>query len=326
MTDSALSHQSLYWGSRTFAHSAMDAHAKREGEVFILHAGVSIERLAKATLSKTTPYLLLEGKQNENTLLHLAGVRPTKRVRTVGAADAIARLRLMGALSADVELDELIELRNGVAHLDGGDPVTFDIMAVFVRTVNLLLRHMDSDPAVYWGEWVGVVEIAVSEALEKTPREVARKIESARYLLDRRLRGLPEEAREVIYANAGSDGDLPGYGVSMMCGHYSYTSPGECPACGCVGRISTTIPNLGTVPEWAPLSRVFSCPLCGLGISGEEEMLAAGMSNGAFFADAEGCATDLSAKMFSRFIELGFLNAEEVENCILAIRRNGPSS
>ncbi|MGV9255551.1 hypothetical protein [Streptomyces sp. NPDC003697] len=65
MTD-FLSYESLQWGARKFAHTAMDAHSRNDEEVFLLHAGVSIERLAKSALSKHSPFLLLEMKGKED--------------------------------------------------------------------------------------------------------------------------------------------------------------------------------------------------------------------------------------------------------------------
>ncbi|MGW2305001.1 hypothetical protein [Streptomyces sp. NPDC001809] len=187
----------LFAGARKFANSAMEANAESDLEVFLLHAGVSIERLAKATLVDQNPVLLLEMKGKEESLFHLAGVKAATRLRTIGAAVALSRLRSMGVLPPkDEVLDELIELRNGVAHLSGGAEETFEGLAAFVRTTNTLLTHRQKDAGEYWGRWQGAVDIALSEHMEKVEREIAGRIESARYRLSKRMEGcLPRPLR-----------------------------------------------------------------------------------------------------------------------------------
>ncbi|MEJ8643724.1 hypothetical protein WKI68_24835 [Streptomyces sp. MS1.HAVA.3] len=324
MTDSSLSHESLYWGARKFAHSAMAAHAENEEEIFHLHAGVSIERLAKSSLSKKSPFLLLEGKGSDETLLHLAGVRPTKKVRTVGAAQALTRLRIMGALPANSDLDDLIEIRNGVAHLDFAVEEEFDGLAVFVQATDALIAYLDTDRSRYWGEWLGIADITASQALEASAREVARNIERARYRLGQRLEGVPAGAIDIIYANAGSDREEGyGYGLTMMCGLYTFRSPRECPACRCTGRLTVNLPDLGAGPEGAP-TRHFYCPLCRFGAHNEGELLAAGFGADELFLDETGEPVTLTVEMFTQFIQYELLDPQTVSVALLALSaRNG---
>ncbi|MBZ9595682.1 hypothetical protein K7B06_11300 [Streptomyces erythrochromogenes] len=326
MTDSSLSHESLYLGARKFAHSAMAAHAKNEDEIFHLHAGVSVERLAKSTLSKKSPFLLLEGKGSDETLLHMTGVRPTKKVRTVGAAQALTRLRVMGALPVDSKLDDLIEIRNGVAHLDFAVEEEFDGLTVFVQATDALIGYLGSDRSRYWGEWLGIADITASQALEASAREVARNIERARYRLSQRLDGVPDSAVDIIYANAGSarwEGD--GFGLNMMCGLYTFRSPRGCPACRCTGRLNVNLPGLGTGPEGAP-TRYFHCPLCGFDAHNEGELLAAGFGADELFLDAGGQPITLTAAMFAQFIQYELLDPETVSEALRSLNlRNRPA-
>ncbi len=143
--DDSLSFESLFRGARKFARSALEAHGAEEEEVFLLHAGVSVERLAKAALAKKSPFLLMEMKGKDDTLYHLTGVRQAAKLRTVGAGQAISRLRDMAVLpQRDPDLDELIELRNGVAHLMASVDESFDGFTVFCRV-----------PAICWTTWAG---------------------------------------------------------------------------------------------------------------------------------------------------------------------------
>ncbi|MEU6705764.1 hypothetical protein [Streptomyces wuyuanensis] len=273
----AISFSGLYQGALKFAHSAMEANAESDMEVFLLHAGVSIERLAKSVLVDQNPVLLLEMKGKEEALFHLAGVKATTKLRTIGAATALARLRTMNILlPQDKDLDQLVELRNGIAHLTGEAEEAFDGLATFARSTNTLLAHLQIAPAEYWKKWHGAVEIALSEHMERVEREVAGRIESARFRLDKRLAGLPQTAIDLVYANARHNEDGAPYGLRVMCGDVTIRLPYNCPACRCEGTLSLGFPQRRKVPLSAP-SRGFDCPLCWFTVWGDEEMRAIGV-------------------------------------------------
>ncbi|WP_405632406.1 hypothetical protein [Streptomyces sp. NBC_01174] len=159
--ESPVTFDRLYEGAKRFARLAMEAHADEDQEVFLLHAGVSVERLAKAALVLVHPILLTEVDGKDDMLLHLAGAvaKAPARLRTIGASTAIGRLRKMDVLpqkpsSEADDLDGLIELRNGVAHLGTGD--VEDYLATFTATVVKLLRHMRQDRGSFWETWLAL--------------------------------------------------------------------------------------------------------------------------------------------------------------------------
>ena len=311
--DSVLSHFSLYWGARKFAHSAMEAHARDDEEVFLLHAGVSVERLAKAVLAKTTPFLLMELKGNDDTLFHLAGVKEAPKVRTAGASQVIGRLRVMDVLpKKDSDLDELIELRNGVAHLDANSSEAFDGLATFARVSNTLIPHVDMEPEDFWGQWHGAIEIAVSEVLAGVAREVRGRIEQAKNRLSRRLQGVPGDAVEIIYKNANDAAEAGGFGIRAQCGVFSYHSPRDCPACGCTGHLALNIPGVGTTPEGEG-SRSFYCPLCSFMVRGNDELTAAGISPHEPIMNENGEPfTALDHVAFDIYLECGMIDSSDI--------------
>ncbi|MEU1863693.1 hypothetical protein [Streptomyces gardneri] len=284
----AVNFSDLHAGARKFAQSAMEANAESDHEVFLLHAGVSIERLAKATLVNTSPVLLLEMKGKEESLFHLVGVKEATRLRTIGAAAALSRLRTMDILPPkDEVLDELIELRNGVAHLSGGAEETFEGLAAFARATNTLLTHLQKDPSEYWEKWQGAIDIALSEHMAKVERDMAGRIESARFRLSKRLEGLSQETIEMVYANARHNEDGVPYGVSYMCGDFLIKAPRECPACRCEGTLTLGAPNVRTRRPTAP-ARGFSCPLCAFGVWEEDELRAIGIDHEIALLDEDG--------------------------------------
>ncbi|MGW7128859.1 hypothetical protein ACWGIA_11065 [Streptomyces bobili] len=228
--EDSLSFETLLCGARDFAWSALEASSRRQEEVFLLHAGVSIERLAKATLIRKSPFLLMELKGKDDTLFHLTGVREAAKLRTIGAGQAIGRLRDMAVLpQRDPDLDELIELRNGVAHLLASADETFDGLTVLCRVTDQLLGHLDHDQESYWRSWSPLVSITLSDAHEKVEREIARRIEQARHLLKKRFAGLPSETLENYAAVTRSQ--VP-YGLQVSKTHGPKVFiPWKCPAC-----------------------------------------------------------------------------------------------
>ncbi|MGW4516417.1 hypothetical protein ACWEO4_31515 [Streptomyces sp. NPDC004393] len=94
--DDSLSFESFFEGAKKAAHRAMDDHGRTEYDEFALHGGVAFERLAKAVLVSKNPTYLVEMRTgNSDMLLHLGGDLDLegKKVRTVGAKEAIERLR-----------------------------------------------------------------------------------------------------------------------------------------------------------------------------------------------------------------------------------------
>lgn len=145
-------------GAQRFASLAMTARARLDHELFALHAGVAAERLAKAVLAGKNPALLLDmrgGRRSTDMLYHLTGLQAlsAERLWTIGAAEAVSRLRDLEVLPRDPALDRLIELRNGVAHSVGEDVAEEDLLPTFARTVDALLRCAGLDANEFWGEW-----------------------------------------------------------------------------------------------------------------------------------------------------------------------------
>ncbi|MCX5426167.1 hypothetical protein [Streptomyces sp. NBC_00078] len=266
----------LFSGAQRFARSAMDAHANDDEEIFLLHAGVSIERLAKAVLADREPFLLMEMKGSDDVLFQFAGLEEVTKIRTVGAAQAIKRLKRIGVLpqADDPELDELIELRNGVAHLIVAHDESFDALTVFARTTSALLAdswHKRSGRE-YWGPHYDLVQLTLSDALEKASRDFGRLVEKARYRFQERFKGLPYAAQKA-YVETKSV-----WKVGIGPNGRSVLLPRECPACRQCGALITGPPVMvqkGKPAEALPLQ--FVCRVCGVELKTPESLKAAGM-------------------------------------------------
>lgn len=276
----------LISGAKKFAHSALDAHANDDEEIFLLHAGVSIERLAKAVLAKRSPFLLMEMKGNDDALFQIAGLEQATKIRTIGAAQAIVRLKRLGILpqAKDPDLDELIELRNGVAHLLASHDGSFDGLTVFAKATTTLLDAWGEYGAEqYWGPHYRLVDLTLSEALEKAARHYHRLIEQARYRFTERTKGFsPATTKAYVEENSVQK-------ALTWAGSHKVSLPRKCPACDNFAALFTSAPVLikrGSPAEAFP-RRLF-CLVCQLDLRTAEDLTSAGMDKRVPLVDLSG--------------------------------------
>ncbi|MGR6973202.1 hypothetical protein ACU639_27050 [Streptomyces cynarae] len=273
--DDSLSFESFLSGAGKAAFKALEDHGRGEYDEFALHGGVAVERLAKAVLVKKNPAYLVEMRNgNSDLLLYFGGdleLEPDK-VRTVGAKEAIQRLRRLKVLPPDPQLDRLIDLRNGTAHTSIGDEAK-TLLPTFAETISLLLRAARVAVQRFWGRWTSAISAAVDKQHSEVQRDVAIRIRQARHLFEDRFKGLPdgtkeraiEEAREAVKAITISEKDDK---IVMV------ISTLPCPACGADTHVKLT-PLNSTATSVEVRVDLLDCPLCGLHLTGPEEIKAA---------------------------------------------------
>ncbi|WP_327422921.1 hypothetical protein OG763_25065 [Streptomyces sp. NBC_01230] len=278
--DSPVTFDRLYQGAKRFARLAMEAHAEGDGDVFLLHAGVCVERLAKAALVRVHPTLLTEVKGNDEMLLHFAGAvsEPPARLRTIGAATAIGRLRKMEVLpkkpsnEAD-ELDGLIELRNGVAHL--GTSGVDDYLGTFVATVDRLLQHTGQSRDLFWEIWSDAVQVALDDRADRLQKAVRLRINHAQYKFRTRFADLPEGAVEGV-AQAVSERGL--IVVEVGSANALFQTLSQCPACDReAAALFLAVDADSLLFEMELTAEGLLCGLCGFHLSSTDEVEAAGL-------------------------------------------------
>ncbi|MGW5733550.1 MULTISPECIES: hypothetical protein [Streptomyces] len=276
--DGSLSYECLLDGAKRFAHKAMDDHARHEYDEFALHGGVAVERLAKAVLVSKNPIYIAEMRGSPEMLFHLGGHRVAGKVRTIGAAEALVRLRMLDVIGADRQLDLLIDVRNGVAHTTGAEQAK-SLMPVLAQTIETLLADVDSPLEAFWERWTTTVRLAVDNKRTRVYRDVQVRIRQARHAFDDRFEGLPEGVKERALTTP-----LPA-GVHQQ-GIYQVSATGEkdyliavapavCPACE--GRAQLRLRTLTQSSAEITLSTdALSCVLCGLELNGKDEIDASG--------------------------------------------------
>ncbi|MFH9038509.1 hypothetical protein ACH4FA_03920 [Streptomyces sp. NPDC017966] len=287
--DDSLSFESFLKGARTAAQKAMDDHARGEYDEFALHGGVAFERLVKAVLVSKNPAYLVEMRNgNSDMLLYLCGDLELKadKVRTVGANEAIKRLRRMKVLPEDAQLDQLIELRNGTAHTTVGDEARI-LLPALAENVEALLNHLCQPLGAFWGRWTSAVKVAVDKQRDEIQRDVEIRIKQAQHLFEDRFKGLPRGAKERVLKRARPKGDLLLGPIAIKAGDAVMALIGTlpCPACAGQAQIKLT-PKTASPDEDIVIPQSLRCPLCALELSTPEEIRASGLNiQGAGFSN-----------------------------------------
>ncbi|MEU8849049.1 hypothetical protein AB0C70_22995 [Streptomyces sp. NPDC048564] len=281
MSDS-LSFESFFLGAKKAAHRAMDDHGRAEYDEFALHAGVAVERLSKAALISKNPVFIAEIR-NADMLLYLGGHLQIDedKVRTVGAKDAVARLRRIGTLQADPQLDLLIEMRNGAAHASPDSNKAKGMISPLARTIEMLLDELGKPLDTFWERWTQAVRGAVNEQEDQVFRDVQLRITQARHAFDDRFAGLPTEVKErVLKAAQLRYGDWFARPMEIKEGDMIVVkaSGGDCPACGRPGLL-TFEPVDTTATETTFAANGFGCYLCNFEVNGLDEMAALRKAN-----------------------------------------------
>ncbi|MCX4608726.1 hypothetical protein [Streptomyces mirabilis] len=277
MDDSFL-FENLSQGAKRMAHRAMDDHGGRNYGEFALHAGVAVELLAKAVLVSKNPIYIAEIR-NPDMPLYFGGdlQMDIKKVRTIGAKDAIARLRRLGVLQADADLDTLIEIRNGAAHASHSGDEARGMISPLARTIETLLNALGKDLDTFWGRWTDAVRAAVNVRQGEVHRDIRIRIAQALHAFDDRFERLPRELKErarsiephVVTAAFDYLVDINGksFPSSIM------TPGGPCPSCTAqTTLLFRMVDRNADHTQYAPDG--ITCHVCGLSLNGFDEMAA----------------------------------------------------
>lgn len=274
--------------SARFARSALQAHAD-DPATFLLHAATSLEHLAKATLAARHPSLIVAANDYES-LLHACGQpslkkRPRARgMVTINAREAINRAcHFVPALTPLVtDLDLLIMVRNGVVHLgEASTSAVDDILVPYLQASEELRASLiDLDRDSYWGEFIGIVDSALGENVQRARMRVETALAIARQEFKRRFGTLEDAARETMLRVITMGHAPAGYDEQLL----------NCPACNIPALVSGSVETefdedwdhrdrilLGVHASFTFIPSKLRCMACGLGLDGRDELGAAGV-------------------------------------------------
>ncbi len=279
----------LVRSSSEFAGSALEAMSEGKHSVFLLHAATALEHLAKAVLASSHPSLIaVASKDNFDSLLLLAGdvhhARPTARIRTIGAQEALSRAGRFApecALLLD-ELQLLVWVRDGIAHLADASAATVDETLVpYLKASEALRGTLGLERTVYWGGFNDLVDSALREHVKQARLRVDAALAVARGEFDRRFAEVDEATKQAVISAIEASYSPDPYEQQLV----------KCPACETLALVSGTLQeefdedwdhregvllgvHLSSV-EFTPNGLL--CRACHLDLTGREQMNAAGI-------------------------------------------------
>ncbi|MEU6635699.1 hypothetical protein [Streptomyces rochei] len=268
--DDSLSFESFYEGAQKAALRAMDDHARREYDEFALHAGVAVEKLAKATLVKMNPLYIASGK-----VTVVAGQKQFT-THTITMSEALKRLAQVGIGKITPSLQTLIELRNGTIHASGDDAAK-DQIPTLATTIAAMLKHLGISVGDFWGRWTSAVNVAVDKQRNEIQRDIEIRIKQARHLFEDRFKGLPQGVKErAISSELHVSTAAFDYVVEIdgkVLPSSIMTPGGPCPSCTAdTTLLFSMVDRTADQTQYAPHG--ITCHVCGLALHGFDEMAA----------------------------------------------------
>jgi hypothetical protein len=278
-------HEQLFESARRFARLALTDFLNDASEIFLFYAGIALEHLTKAYLASVNPAYIAGG--NFESLLHLTGrgnPAQTQRsvMRTIGLSEALKRIALLDPAVKTRGLADLVDVRNGVAHVGQGveREVAERELAPFLKACDAILSAMGASRSEFWQDLTDVVDSHISTAARAADRRTARKITAARLEFERRYEGI--EPRAAVFKVIEDSYRLEPTEDALV----------DCPACGRVALASGTTDVENWEVDWdtgdlgepyivggLPTVRFYperiECRLCGLRLEGDDELASA---------------------------------------------------
>jgi hypothetical protein len=261
----------LWQKSRLYAHRAMES--KRDGAMFPFWAVLSLEFLARATLSRVNPCLLADPSNGSN-LLYACGFSSSTPPVSINAKTVFLRCQRVVPNFTEDEFKfcmSLVQRRNEELHTASAafeDFPTSVWLATFFRVCSLLLASQSHSLDELFGKDEARAAREMIEAEEKkTKKEALDLISKARKVFEVMAKDKFAELRAALLSwnSEGLHKKRP-----------RITKLAECPSCGekCMvsgERIGSSEPRLEEgeiVQEIFVLPTKLICPFCGLSLEG----------------------------------------------------------
>jgi hypothetical protein len=273
-----------------FAGMAVRDYHRRDWTAYFVHAGTSLEHLAKAYLASIHPSLIADGKSFDS-LLHACGRgaharTPREAMRTIGATDAVNRCGQILPSIANMrqDLDLLIQARNGAVHMgEATGRSAEDSLVALLRASRELLTEGGWDEATYWGQYAGFATTRLAESANAARVRVADRLGKAQVDFENQFGGLDPSLRASLLNNIVNS-------YARLSDDQQFV---KCPACLTdvladgvlevdwkpdfdVGDFGEPLVS-GEYPEITFFPGALHCRACHLDLDGGEEVEAAGV-------------------------------------------------
>ncbi|MFC5694522.1 hypothetical protein ACFPU0_02970 [Pseudomonas sp. GCM10022186] len=278
----AVSADALFAKSRLYAHRALSAKDIGDNELYQMWSALALELLAKASLAKIHPCLVVDAV-NPNSLLEACGFNTNTAVRTVDANVVFARIKHtvpnFGTPNAEackrISARRNAELHSGQAAFSG---MQLDVWeGEFWSASQLILRSMGLELEA----WVGI-ESKIPIALLKHLREI--RVQATRQAIsdikETFSKSHSKKEQEALQTASKSFINYPHlehfrYGLAH---HWRV----DCPACNCQGFLGGDLTDEEVIDQdhsegYERVNQYFSpmefyCPTCQLHLEGEDAL------------------------------------------------------
>jgi len=281
-----------------FASRAVQDLKAADWDAFALHAGTSLELLAKSFLCTLHPSLIMSDLLSTLYACDVPGhtAMPQALVRTIGFREAMNRSgRVLPTISnlTHGNLDHLIAARNSVAHFGGSDSVTRErAISAYLVAMQELFRGMELDPYSAWGDAADYVRNFLAKVSQDMQARVKEQLEAAQRHRATRFQGLDGEQVKVAIASIEASYRLEAGESELI----------DCPACSCKATAGGTADvdwegeaeyegpgefSYNAVPIVTFYAAELRCRVCGLALDGADELEAAGLDTTWTLDDAD---------------------------------------
>jgi hypothetical protein len=182
---------------------------------------------------------------------------------------------LVKSLAPEADLALLIDLRDGVVHAALDEEVEERLLVAFVQQADAILADMSKPRADFWTEQLDVVDALLADASDRVTHRVNVKLVAAKAAFIQKYGEMSDELRD-LFRRMAPGTDLRDEAVA------------DCPACGSVGVAEgeywvdgdVEFDQHGEPYSWSVVkltAEKFSCAQCGLRLTAQPELAAAGM-------------------------------------------------
>lgn len=253
----------------------------RDGQEFGLWAAMGLELLARAAVSKTSPALLAEPDKDQKNLLHAFGAGVGGAPKSISVTQVISLCRVLIPEFTDDEFkaaNALFSRRNEEVHTGSAAFSTFQTqnwLPGFYRCCKILSEHQGESLESLLGNEEALI---ASETLGKVEADVVARVKSQISAHAKVFESKEQVEQDSLAADATKMGDSLSYK-----GYHRVV----CPACKSVATVQGTVhggeriehKDGAIVVRQNVVPTRFSCPACGLKLTGYPELHAAGVGD-----------------------------------------------
>ncbi|WP_210526405.1 hypothetical protein [Pantoea ananatis] len=271
---------SLWAKSKVYFQRALNED--KTSEVFGLWCAMGLELLSRSTISHFNPCLLAEPDRDQKNLLAVLGFNASmSQAKSISTTQVLKLCKDLIPNFNDEEMTIAAALagrRNEEVHSGSAAFLEYKPhlwLGAFYKCCKILTEAQNKNLNELFGEDEGKVADELIAELNKQVQKIVRLQISA---YEKVFNDKSEDEKEELKAMAEKEGELLSHNS-----HHRVT----CPACSCVATVTGNeygkeqVENKGDeiITRRSVIPTIFSCPACGLKLSGYAHLAAAGVAD-----------------------------------------------